>query len=97
MVGVMLFSTATSFPWHRWRAFELGYAKIAFLRMGAGKFQKAKDFGNTTKTSWQPNFGLGVKIAVFRVDYALTDFSNSAEALYSHVFSLSIGLNDQRK
>jgi hypothetical protein len=76
---------------------ELGYAKIAFLRMGAGKFQKAKDFGNTTKTSWQPNFGLGVKIAVFRVDYALTDFSNSAEALYSHVFSLSIGLNDQRK
>ena len=29
------------------------------------------------------------------LDYAMKDFSDNAEALYSHVFSLSIGLNDK--
>ena len=75
---------------------ELDYSKIAFLRLGAGKFQEVKDFNNSTMTSWQPNFGIGVKIKTLRVDYAMTDFSNSAEALYSHVFSLAIGLNDKK-
>ena len=75
--------------------FEIDYSKIAFLRLGAGKFQEVQDFNNTTKTSWQPTFGLGVKIKALRIDYAMTDFSNSAEALYSHVFSISIGLNDK--
>ncbi len=74
---------------------ELDYSKIAFLRLGAGKFQEVKDFHNTTKTSWQPTFGLGVKVNVLKIDYAMTDFSNNAEALYSHVFSISIGLNDK--
>jgi hypothetical protein len=76
---------------------EVDYSKIAFLRIGAGKFQEVKGFNNTKMTTWQPNFGLGVKINVFRIDYALTDFSNSAEALYSHVFSLSLGLNDSQQ
>lgn len=75
---------------------ELDYSKIAFLRLGAGKFQQVKDFNNSTMTSWQPNFGLGVKIKTLRVDYAMTDFSDAAEALYSHVFSLAIGLNDKK-
>jgi hypothetical protein len=74
---------------------ELDYSKIAFLRLGAGKFQEVRDFHNTTKTSWQPTFGLGVKVNVLKIDYAMTDFSNNAEALYSHVFSISIGLNDK--
>ena len=72
---------------------ELDYADMAFLRLGAGKFQEVKDFNNTTMTSWQPTFGLGVHIKALRVDYAMTDFSNSAEALYSHVFSIAIGLD----
>jgi hypothetical protein len=76
---------------------EMDYLKIAFLRIGAGKFQQIKGFNNTTMTSWQPNFGLGFKINVFRIDYALTDFSNSSDALYSHVFSLSLGLNDKQE
>ena len=74
---------------------ELDYSKIAFLRLGAGKFQEVADFNNATRTSWQPTFGLGVKIKALKVDYAMTDFSNSAEALYSHVFSIAIGLNDK--
>lgn len=75
---------------------ELDYSKIAFLRLGAGKFQEVKDFNNSTMTSWQPNFGLGVKIKKLRVDYAMTDFSDNAEALYSHVFSIAFGLNDTK-
>jgi len=75
---------------------EVDYGKIAFLRLGAGKFQQVKDFNNTTRTSWQPNFGIGVKIKSFRMDYAMTDFSDNAEALYSHVFSLAIGINDKK-
>ncbi len=77
--------------------FELDYSKIAFIRLGAGKFQKVKDFNDTDMTSWQPNFGIGVKISALRVDYAMTDFSDNAEALYSHVFSLSIGLNEGKR
>lgn len=76
---------------------EASYSKVAFLRLGAGKFQQVKGFNNTSMTTWQPNFGLGVRINVLRIDYALTDFTNSAEALYSHVFSLSLGLNDKKK
>ncbi len=76
---------------------EMNYLKIAFLRIGAGKIQQIKDFNNKTMTTWQPNFGLGVKINVFRIDYALTDFSDSSDALYSHVFSLSLGLNDKQE
>ena len=75
---------------------ELDYSSLAFLRLGAGRFQQVKDFSNATKTSWQPTFGLGMKIKALRIDYAMTDFSNSAEALYSHVFSISIGLNDKQ-
>lgn len=75
---------------------ELDYSNLAFLRFGAGKFQTIKDFTDSTMISWQPNFGLGVKIKTLSIDYAMTDFSDNAEALYSHVFSLSIGLNDKK-
>jgi len=76
---------------------EFDFSKIAFLRLGAGKFQKVKGFNNTTLTSWQPNFGLGVSIKGLRIDYAMTDVTNSAEGLYSHVFSLALGLNDKKQ
>jgi hypothetical protein len=75
---------------------ELDFSDLAFLRVGAGKFQQVKDFAGATMISWQPNFGLGVKIKALTIDYAMTDFSDSAESLYSHVFSLSIGLNDKK-
>ena len=74
---------------------ELDYSKIAFLRLGGGKFQQIKAFNNGSTLSWQPTFGLGVNIKNIRVDYAMTDFSNSSEALYSHVFSLAFGINDK--
>jgi len=70
---------------------ELGYRKTVFLRGGVGNFQQIKDFRGGTSTSFQPNFGVGVKIKKLSVDYALTDIGNQAAALYSHVFSLMVG------
>jgi hypothetical protein len=71
---------------------EIDYHKTVYLRMGIGNIQKIKDFDNKSFTSIQPNFGLGLKINRFSVDYALTNISGS-QSLYSNVFSLKIGLN----
>lgn len=67
---------------------ELDYKHLVFLRGGVGNFQQIKNFDGTTNTDFQPNFGLGLKIKQFSIDYALTDIGNQSEALYSHVFSL---------
>jgi hypothetical protein len=75
--------------------FELDYADIAFLRMGAGQFQQIVDFRGDHTMTWQPNFGLGVRLKYFSVDYAMTDVGDQAEALYSHVFSVMVQLNDK--
>lgn len=72
---------------------ELNYQKIAFLRMGLGNIQEVKDFDGSTSTTFQPNFGLGVKIKKVTIDYALTDIGDQSESLYSHVFSLKASLD----
>jgi hypothetical protein len=72
---------------------EIDYLKVVYLRMGIGNIQKIKDFNNKAYTSIQPNFGLGLKINRFSIDYALTNISGTSQSLYSNVFSLKIGLN----
>jgi hypothetical protein len=72
---------------------EINYQRIVYLRMGIGNIQKIKEFDNKTITSVQPNFGIGIQINRFSVDYALTNISNTSQSLYSNVFSLKIGLN----
>ncbi|MFL5729702.1 MAG: PorV/PorQ family protein [Cytophagaceae bacterium] len=72
---------------------EVDYLKTVYLRMGLGNIQKIKDFDNKSVTTIQPNFGLGVKINRFSVDYALTNITNTNQSLYSNVFSLKIALN----
>lgn len=72
---------------------EINYQKIAFLRMGAGNIQEIKDFDGSLSTTFQPNFGLGVKIKKITIDYALTDIGDQSESLYSHVFSLKASLD----
>jgi len=71
---------------------EIDYKKIIFLRGGVGNFQKIQDFSRSYY-SVQPNFGIGVKIYRFSIDYALTNPGNTSEILYSNVFSLTINLN----
>ena len=75
---------------------EMDYDGLAYLRLGAGEFQKIKNFDGTTRTAWQPNFGIGVRLKYFSVDYALTDIGDQAEALYSHVFSVSVRLDGKK-
>ncbi|MDX2304132.1 MAG: PorV/PorQ family protein [Microscillaceae bacterium] len=71
---------------------ELDYNKIIFLRFAVSNFQEIKNISdNSTYISYQPNFGLGLKIKKFTLDYALTDVGDQAEALYSNVFSLKVG------
>ena len=72
---------------------ELDYQEIAFLRLGLGNIQDVKDFDGSTYTSFQPNAGIGVKINNVMIDYALTDIGDQSESLYSHVFSLKVGLD----
>ena len=78
--------------------FEFDYEDKFFLRTGLGNFQRVKDFSTgdqaaeTTFWTFQPNFGLGVKLDDFTIDYALTDIGNVAESPYSHVFSITYSL-----
>ena len=67
---------------------ELDYKRIVFLRAGGGNIQKIKNFDGGTYTSFQPNFGIGVKVYKLTIDYALTNIGNVSESLYSNVFSV---------
>ncbi|MEL6864450.1 MAG: PorV/PorQ family protein [Bacteroidota bacterium] len=72
--------------------FELGYNKFIFLRGGIGNIQEVKDdfSANETSLSIQPNFGIGLRLGRFNIDYALTDIGNVSEVQYSHIFSVSL-------
>ena len=76
---------------------EFGYNDIIYLRGGFGNFQKEIDIYKKTKTTFQPNIGVGIVIKkMVAIDYAFTDVGNASIALYSHVFSLKINLNRKK-
>ncbi|MBS1652711.1 MAG: PorV/PorQ family protein [Bacteroidetes bacterium] len=73
---------------------EIGYKNTVFLRGGIGNIQRQlDDMGVKQITTFQPNFGVGVKYRIFRLDYAFTDIGDRSVALYSNIFSLKINLN----
>lgn len=69
---------------------EFNYSKLAFLRFGVNQFQQIKRFDKSKEWTFQPNFGLGVKLDKITVDYSLTDVGNLAPGLFSHVFSIKV-------
>lgn len=73
---------------------EVGYKGFVYLRGGFGNIQKQLN-DNATQfiTTFQPNFGVGVKYKIFTLDYALTDIGDRSIALYSNIFSLKIDFN----
>ena len=71
---------------------EATYADVVFLRGGIGNFQVTTDIDGNRLTTFQPNFGIGVKLNKFTIDYALTDIGDRSVALYSNVFSLRIDI-----
>lgn len=73
---------------------EFDYNKIVYLRFGFGDIQQIEDFDESLSWTVQPNFGVGVKIKRFRLDYALTDIGNQSDALFSNIFSVSLNFNE---
>lgn len=72
---------------------EATYDNLIFLRLGVGNFQVTSDIDGNRATTYQPNFGVGVKLPYVSIDYALTDIGDRSVALYSNVFSLRIDIN----
>lgn len=77
---------------------ELSYKNILFLRTGIGNIQDETDTDGKKIKTFQPNFGLGIKIKNnLCIDYALTDIGNASIALYSNIFSLKFNINKKEK
>ena len=72
---------------------ELDYIKMVFLRAGINNIQEIKDFDKSTYMQSQLNFGLGVKIKNFTIDYALSrnNVDKRENALFSNIFSIKAG------
>lgn len=77
---------------------EFAYKKIVAIRAGIGNFQQELDFDGKKRTTLQINLGLGVSIKdIVTIDYALTDIGDLSIAMYSHVFSLKVGIDSFKK
>ncbi len=70
--------------------FDLGYRNTVFIRTGVGNFQRIQDFDQSTKLSFQPNFGVGFQYKGISVDYALTDIGDQSAVVYSNIFSIIV-------
>jgi len=70
----------------------LGFKHFVSLRMGITNVQYIKDFNDSKRLNVQPNIGLGLHLKNFYLDYAYTDIGDASVALYSHVISLRIVL-----
>lgn len=86
---------------------DFGYKDRLFIRAGIGNIQENTslipidissedpntDEVLTSEWTFQPNFGIGLKLKNISLDYALTDIGNASDALYSNVFSLRLALD----
>ncbi|MFC2188680.1 PorV/PorQ family protein [Fulvivirgaceae bacterium LMO-SS25] len=69
---------------------ELGFQDMLYLRTGVNNFQKVQGLRNAEVMTMQPNFGLGLKLSKFHIDYAMTDIGDVSDTPYSHIFSLML-------
>lgn len=77
---------------------ELDYNRFVQIRAGMGNFQRVKDDFNPDKEqlSFQPNFGVGLRLGRVQLDYALTDIGNVSQVQYSHIFSVRLDFKERR-
>lgn len=73
---------------------EYGFKKTIYVRGGLGQFQNFLNVEGKKTFSVQPNAGIGLQLKNFAIDYALTNVGNASAALYSHVFSLRLGIGE---
>lgn len=78
---------------------EADYKQTVFLRAGINNFQKIKNDEKKESLALQPNFGIGIKIGAFNIDYAFNNVGSAGaeQTYYSHIFSLAINLNKRNK
>lgn len=74
---------------------EGGLKDFIFLRLGLGNVQRIEPLPGEEEFSFQPNFGIGIKLNNISLDYALTDIGDQSAALYSNVFSLKLDVFKQ--
>ena len=71
---------------------EAGYNEVVYVRLGVNNIQHQTDDVGNKITTIQPNFGIGLHIGNFFIDYALTSPGSAGNVLYSHVFSLKLDI-----
>ena len=74
---------------------EGGYKGFLFARMGIDTIQQLEDFDESKFWVVRPNFGLGLNLGSFTIDYALTRVSTGDQGLLSHIFSLKLNFDDK--
>lgn len=72
---------------------ELGFKDLVYARLGVGNFQQVQAVTGEDEWQFQPTAGIGLNLKQFSLDYAFTDIGNQSIALYSHVFSIRLGIN----
>lgn len=70
---------------------EFGYDDFLFLRGGLSNIQKVQNIDNSTSTTAQTSFGVGLRIKNLTIDYALANIGK-AQNLSSSVFSLKLDI-----
>jgi hypothetical protein len=75
---------------------EFGFDDFIFLRGGVNNIQQVKNLDGKKSQTFQPNFGLGIKLKNLSIDYALTNIG-SQETLYSNIFSLKLDIYKHTK
>jgi hypothetical protein len=76
---------------------SVGFKNYVSIRAGLSNMQYIKDFDDTRKLNVQPNIGIGLNFKSVYLDYAFTDIGDASVALYSHVVSLRVKLNQPKK
>jgi hypothetical protein len=80
---------------------ELDINHSFFVRAGINNFQRALADGDTLnqKRVWiyQPSAGAGFRIQNVQIDYAFTNLANQSSPLFTHIFSLSLDLVNEKK
>jgi len=74
-------------------AIELGFSNIVFLRSGFNNFQKEIQIDGTTKTSFLPTIGIGLKLNNLTIDYALANPGSVSTMPYSNIISARLSIN----
>jgi hypothetical protein len=72
---------------------EIDYNRLFYLRLGLNNLQNQVGFNKREYVDYQVNFGVGVEYMKFKLDYALTDWTDTKDNLYSHIFSLRYSFN----